>query len=417
MDTMTQEMSMPMQGVPLGISSSREGSGTAWQPDSTPMHMAHLMAGSWTLMLHGSVFVQYIREGGDRGDAQFGSVNWIMGMARRSVAGGNLAVRSMLSAERATVGKCGYPNLLATGELCDGERLHDRQHPHDLFMELAASYEREISSNIALQIYGGPAGEPALGPVAFPHRLSAMPGSIAPITHHWLDATHISFGVMTAGLYSRRWKLEGSLFNAREPDEERYDLDLDRLDSFSGRLWIVPDAHWTLQLSFGQLNEAEQSPGSDERHDVRRTTASATYHRPLSEGGIWANTIAWGRNEEEGLTTDAFLFETNLNLRNRNVLFARAEVARKTGGDLAVDGDDPSLTDELFSVGAISLGFVRQLGTLGGIATGVGIRAGVSFVPATLEPFYGTRAPVGLALFTSIRPGAMRLSDPHAIHR
>jgi hypothetical protein len=375
------------------------------------------MFGSWTLMLHGKIFAQYIREGGDRGDDQFGSVNWLMGMARRQVAGGNLALRVMLSAEPGTVGKCGYPNLVATGELCNGEGIHDRQHPHDLFMELAASWERELSSSVAFQIYGGPAGEPAIGPVAFPHRVSAMPGPIAPITHHWLDATHISFGVATAGLFGRKWKIEGSIFNGREPDEERYNIDLDRLDSFSGRVWLMPNAHWAFQVSAAELNEAEQDPESSERHDVTRTTASATYHRPLADGGIWANTIAWGRNREDGHSTDAVLVETNLNLRERNVIFARAELARKSGEDLAVDDEDPALADEFFTVGSVSLGYVRQLSPMGSLMPGIGVRASVSFLPGGLDPFYGSRAPFGFAVFTSFRPRAMGAGDPHATHR
>ena len=211
MDTTARQQHM-MTGV-LGIPLTREGSGTSWLPDSTPMYAKHAQFGSWNLMLHGNVFVQYIDEGSNRGDEQFGSINWLMGMARRSLGRGQLFLRAMLSAEPWTVGNCGYPDLLATGELCNGEPLHDRQHPHDLFMEVAAGYERPISDDVAIQLYGGPSAEPALGPTAYPHRLSSFPGPLAPITHHWLDATHISFGVITAGVFSRKWKVEGSLFN------------------------------------------------------------------------------------------------------------------------------------------------------------------------------------------------------------
>lgn len=153
--------------------------------------------------------------------------------------------------------------------------------PHDVFMELAASYERPLTDAVAFQLYGGPAGEPATGPGAYPHRLSAMPSSMAPISHHWLDATHISFGVITAGLYGRQWKLEGSAFNGREPDERRNNLDLGALDSRSGRLWFLPNANLALQVSAAQLTDAEQEPGGGARHDATRSTASATYHRPL----------------------------------------------------------------------------------------------------------------------------------------
>ena len=159
-----------------------------------------------------------------------------------------------------------------------GEAIHDRQHPHDLFMELAAEYDRPLSGSLRWQVYGGFAGEPALGPVAYPHRISAMPNPLAPIAHHWLDATHITFGVLTAGVYNSRWKAEGSVFNGEEPDEHRWDIDLAPLDSFAGRLWFAPSSRVVLQVSAGHLTEAEPSHDAGGRVDVNRVTASATYH-------------------------------------------------------------------------------------------------------------------------------------------
>jgi len=193
-----------MTAGPLGIPRTREGSGTAWLPDASPMNAVHGQAGAWELMLHANAFVQYIHQGGERGRDQFGSINWAMGMARRPLGGGELALRAMLSAEPFTIEGCGYPLLLATGELCDGRPLHDAQHPHDLFMELAALYDRPITDQVALQLYGALAGEPALGPVAYPHRVSATGNPLAPIGHHWFDATHIAFGVITGGVYGRQ---------------------------------------------------------------------------------------------------------------------------------------------------------------------------------------------------------------------
>jgi hypothetical protein len=265
---------------PLGIPAARDGSGTSWLPDASPMHALHGKRGDWQLMFHGNAFLYYFDEGGDRGDQDFGSINWAMGMARRPLGAGDVTLRAMLSLEPVTVEECGYPVLLATGETCEGGRLiHDRQHPHDLFMELAGLYRRELTADLGVEGYAALAGEPALGPTAFPHRLSSLPNPIAPITHHWLDATHISFGVVTAGVFGRRWKAEASGFNGREPDEERWDLDLDALDSFSGRLWWLPGERWALQVSTGHLEEAESAEPGEERADVDRHTASATYHR------------------------------------------------------------------------------------------------------------------------------------------
>jgi hypothetical protein len=402
---------MDMMTGPLGISMSREGSGTSWLPDSTPMYAHHRTSGQWTLMLHGNVFAQYISEGSDRGDDQFGVVNWVMGMARRRVGASHFGVRTMLSAEAVTVGECGYPDLLATGESCNGgEFLHDRQHPHDLFMELAGIYERELTPSLALQLYGGPVGEPALGPVAYPHRISAMPGPLATIGHHWQDATHISFGVATAGLYGRRWKVEGSLFNGREPDENRFDFDLARLDSYSGRVWFVPTGHWAMQVSLGRLTDAEppREPGEG-RATVTRATTSVTNHRSLGARGNLATTAVWGQNRAHGLRTDAFLVESAVNLDERDVFFGRGEIARKSGEDLVIDEDAPALAEELFTVSKVSVGYVRQFGSRGALVPGIGAQISVNFVPSELEPFYGGGAPVGLAIFASVKPRVMRM--------
>ena len=244
--------------VPL----QREGSGTSWMPDATTMAAVHgPTLGGWRSMLHAVAFVQYLRDEEPRGVSQFGSVNWIMGEVRKGAGTGELAFRGMLSLEPWTIRGCGYPNLLASGEVCDGHAIVDRQHPHDLLMELSARYVRPVAEGVALQIYGGLAGEPALGPVAFPHRPSAMVSPIAPIAHHWLDATHLSFGVVTAGLYGQRWKAEGSLFNGREPDDERLGLDLAALDSYSARVTFLP----TQPLGFAGVGGTSRGGGGARR--------------------------------------------------------------------------------------------------------------------------------------------------------
>lgn len=409
-DTGMEDPIMKAMMGPLGISMAREGSGTSWLPDATPMYAVHSMKDPWLFMLHGNVFVQYIDEGGDRGDNDFGSINWLMGMARRKIGEGDLMLRAMMSAEPDTIGECGYPDLLATGESCEGgQQLHDRQHPHDLFMELAAKYERPIAEGLGLEIYGGPVGEPALGPTAYPHRLSALPNPIAPIGHHWFDSTHISFGVVTAGLFGRQWKLEGSIFNGREPDENRYDLDLDPLDSYSGRLSILPNDRWALQASIGRLKEAEPARNGRPTRDVRRPTASATYHQPLAHGGNWATTAVWGQNREGNEHTNAYLLESSLNFAERNIIFARAELAEKSGEDLVLD--DPTLIERTFDVSTVGAGYVRQFAPLGNLVPAVGVRVGVSFVPRELEQFYGSRSPTGFNLFVSVRPRPMEMGS------
>src|SRR6185503_1518570 len=339
--------------------STRDGSGTSWLPANSPMHAGHARAAGWELMWHGNVFLQFINESAPehRGAHQTGSINWVMGMARRQVGSGRLGVSAMLSAEPWSIRGCGYPDLLATGEECSGEQNHDRQHPHDLFMELAAIYDAPLAAKTRWQVYGGPAGEPALGPVAYPHRLSAMPNPLAPISHHWLDSTHVTFGVVTGAVYGSKWKAEASVFNGREPDEERTNVDFAALDSVSGRLWFLPSARVALQLSAGHLKEAEPGDAGAARVDVNRITASATYHVVFEEDSLWATTVAWGRNAESGHgASNAFLAESTVTFRQRDTLFGRLEFAAKSAHDLVVP--EPP---ESFTVAKLQAGYTRYL--------------------------------------------------------
>ena len=381
----------------------REGSGTSWLPEASPMYAIHFAAGSWRLMVHANAFVQYLRETSDgRGDDQAGSVNWLMVMARREARGARVGIRAMVSAESATVGGCGYPDLLASGELCDGKPISDRQHPHDLVMELAGEYERPIGRGVRWQLYGGPAGEPALGPVAFPHRISALPNLLAPIGHHWLDATHITYGVATVGLFGTKWKAEASVFNGREPDDRRWDFDFGALDSYSGRVQIAPTAAWAIQVSAGHLREAEAGEIGEPRRDVSRVTASAAYHRLLAESGVWATTIAWGRNDEQGDRPTQFaLLETNLTLRDEHAFFGRVEIGNKTAHELNLH----DLTGA-FTVSRVQVGYTHYLQDRAGLTPGIGALVSAGIVPESLRSTYGSRVNAGFGVFLTLRTAA-----------
>jgi hypothetical protein len=386
-----------------GIPATREGSGTSWQPDESPMYAVHHPAGDWMLMLHGSAFLQYLDDGGDRGADQFGSINWIMGMAQRKAGTGQLALRGMLSGEPWTIRGCGYPDLLATGEACDGKAIHDRQHPHDLFMELAAEYKRPLGGGRHLDLYGGAVGEPALGPVAFMHRASAQANALAPITHHWFDSTHITYGVATVGVYGSTWKAEGSVFNGREPDETRTDFDFGAMDSWSGRVWFLPSSHWSLQVSAGHLNDAESPHDSGPRIDVDRVTASAAFHRATLENTMWATTLAWGRNAEQGgSTTNALMAETSVTMRDRHAIYGRAEWAKKSGHDLGVEPEH-----DIFPIAKLQGGYTRYLEPRKGWAPGVGAAMSLGIVPRALEAVYGGRVNAGVGVYVTLRPGAL----------
>ena len=392
--------------VTPSLFASSEGSGTALLPATTEMYAWHRRTGQWEWMFHGNAFLQYLHEEAEvhRGSSQAGSINWLMVMARRQFGTARVGLRTMISLEPATIGGCGYPDLLATGELCDRDSIHDHQHQHDLLMEVAADYERPLRGNIRWQLYGGLAGEPALGPVSFPHRPSAMPNPIAPIGHHWLDATHITFGVVTTGVFTSRWKAEASLFNGREPDENRWDVDLDALDSFSGRLFFAPSSNLVLQVSAGHLNDAEAGEGSLPRADVDRVTASLTYHRRAAAGNVWASTLAWGRNDERNLVSYAFLAESSLTVAERDVWFGRIEVGNKPAHDLHAHEYTGVLT-----VGKLQGGYTRYLTRARGLGLGVGGVAALAFVPESLKPHYGRRANPGVGVFVTVRPAAHKM--------
>jgi YHS domain-containing protein len=385
---------------------AREASGTAWLPDATPMYAFHWQRGSWQYMAHENAFLQSLHESSERGDDQAGSINWIMGMAQRNVGRGRLMLSAMFSAEPWTIGGCGYPDLLASGEQCRNETIHDRQHPHDLFMELTAEYDAPLKGAVRLQLYGGPVGEPALGPVAFPHRISAMPNPLAPIAHHWLDSTHVSFGVITAGLFGNKWKAEASVFNGREPDEIRTNFDFGALDSLSGRLWFLPTPNIALQVSAGRLNEAEAAEGAGPRSNVNRLTASATYHR-IRERSVWASTIAWGRNSELGDGTTAVLMESSFTVADRDAWFGRWEVAGKTPHDLELT----TASESTLTLTKVQGGYVRYLPAVRGFKVGFGAEGSVGVVPAELRSVYGSRANVGAGIFVTVRPAMMTSSS------
>lgn len=391
---------------PLGIGSARDGSGTSWLPDLTPMHALHAKAGDWALMLHGNAFLQYINESGARGDSQLGSIHWIMGMAQRNVGGGPLSLRAMLSVEPFTVARCGYPNLIASGERCNGSPLHDRQHPHDFVMELAAVYQRPIAKNLRVATVRRPgrrAGDWSRGPSAsrLGHAESDRAGRAPLARLHPHQLRRRDRRPLPASMEARGLRVHG-----REPDEERWDLDLGRLDSYSGRVWLLPTDRWAFQVSAAHLEAAEEHGG--ERIDVARVTASATYHRPIRSSGFSATTVAWGRNREGDGASQAVLAETAVSVTPQNTVFARAEVAQKTGEDLVL----PNLHEDTFTVGKVQLGYARALGRFGPFVPGIGASTSLSVLPARLRGHYDGRANLGVTVFLSLRPADAGAANP-----
>jgi hypothetical protein len=383
---------------------SQEATGTGWQPGLSPHAAMHGKFEGWELMTHAAVFAGFDAQTGRRSDDAFFSTNWIMVAGRRPLGSGELTLRAMASAEAVTVGDEGYPLLLQSGE-----GLADHQHPHDLFMELSAGWAVPLSEGVGAQVYAAVVGEPALGPVTFHHRHSASADPAAPLGHHWQDATHISPGVLTGGLFTPVAKLEASWFNGREPDDNRLDIDFDVPDSYSARLTVNPAPAWSIQASAGRLDEPEEDePGVS----VFRSTASAMVTGRLGGGGAWSATAAWGRNDpSEGDPSDSYLVEATVELDGTHTVFGRLEHVRKSGRDLQVD---PSLDDDLFPVASLSAGYLFTFARIQDQELALGVRATANRIDEDLRAFYGDEVEWGFIFFLRLRPG---LSETHARSR
>jgi Heavy metal binding domain len=394
------EMQMEMHSsIDLADPMSREGSGTSWLPDSSPMYGKMFMFGNDMLMLHGAIFPRYTNVSTRRGDDRIDAPNWIMGMYSHPLGdSAQIGARLMMSLDPLTEGGRGYPLLFQTGESWHDQPLHDRQHPHDLFDELSVSLSQKFDHDFSAYIYFGYPGEPALGPPTFMHRPSAMDDPDAPIGHHWQDSTHITFGVATAGLVWRNVKIEGSIFTGREPDENRYDFDRPRFDSYSGRISWNPTKNLALQGSFGYIKSPE---ALDPKTNIHRTTASAIYNLPLGPDRNWSNAFVWGQNNasEEG-KTQSFLIESNYQ-RGRDTVYLRWERVEKSGHELVLDPPDES---RIFPVGGYTIGYVRDLSHGNGLDIGLGTQFTINDRPDRLDRYYGDDLGYAFQFFLRIRP-------------
>ena len=395
--------------LPMG----QMGSGTSWQPSTTPMYMWSKVTNDWLLFIHGEAKIGVNAQGGPRGVTKFESQNWIMPMAFRRVGKGTLQLRGMFSLEPLTFSGAGSPQLFQTGESYKGQPIRDAQHPHDLFMELSATYTLPLGERGTWFTYVGFPGEPSLGPTAFMHRWSASENPSAPLAHHLQDSTHISFGVVSTGFTYRWFKLEGSLFNGQEPGENRYNFEFNPWNSRAVRLSVAPAENWSMQWSYGLLKNPEPlNPG-----DVRRMTASVSYNKPF-EHGNWATSLIWGRNAEnhghDKAKLNSYLVESTVNFLRKNYLYTRLELVDKT--ELLSDDDLHLLgiTDHhsVFRIGAYTFGAARDVWNTDKVALAIGGDFTFYSKPDVLNPVYGDN-PTSYKLFIRIRPGKMSMTGEH----
>jgi hypothetical protein len=381
-----------------------EGAGTAVNPGSGMMNMSMNKMGDWNFMMHGYAFLNFIHQSGPRGNDDLFSTNHLMLMAERQPnSHSSFLLRAMFSLEPATMNDGKYSLLFQTGETVNGRPLVDGQHPHDLFMDLSAQYAIQLNPDILIHFYGALRGDPALGPVAYPHRVSAQELPQAALSHHLQDSTHIVDDVLTAGLKYKTIRLEVSGFHGAEPDSKRWDLDPGAIDSWSTRFTYTPSNNIVGQISTGRLKHPEElEPG-----DIQRTTASVTYNQTRPDG-FWATSFIWGWNHkiEPDVNLYSYLFETLWQFRDKNYLTGRIEFVDKD--ELFANHDEqsdvPEPVAEIFNIKAFTIGYARDFDLIPGFGTGFGANVTFYATPSELDPFYG-KNPNGFLVYFRVRLG------------
>ncbi|PWT76869.1 MAG: hypothetical protein C5B59_05480 [Bacteroidetes bacterium] len=393
----------------LNLPMTWDGSGTSWLPDATPMygHMIHTKG--WMFMFHGNIFIRYNKQditgAGSRGGEKWDAPNMLMAMGQTRIGQhGLFHFNAMFSLDALITGGSGYPLLFQTGESWKGVPLVDRQHPHDLFSELSVSYAYAFSKKVDLFLYVGYPGEPALGPTTFMHRPSGMDNPDAPIGHHWTDATHITFGVATLGLRYGKFKLEGSSFTGREPDENRYNFDKPRFDSWSGRLSFNPGQQWAMQVSHGYIKSPEALHPDE---NVHRTTASATYVFNFGDEKYFSATGLWGMNKLNQVAgSNNLLFEGSFRI-HKTVTYFREEWVQKTGEELNLD-EGIYGKDELFPINALTVGGGYDVLRAGAVRFMLGGQFAWYHPDARLASLYGQN-PLAFQVYLRIYPSIMKM--------
>lgn len=378
-------------------------SGTSVNPASWPMPMIMRHVRNWNTMWMGLGFVSDLQQSGPRGGDKLYSTNWFMASAEHRVGSdGAFQGELMISLEPATVSDRRYPLLFQTGETAYGAPLTDAQHPHNFIMALGFHYVHQLAEDTTLDLYFAPVGDPALGPIAYPHRASAIEFPQAPISHHWQDSTHIANEVLTVGVHFKDLKLEASGFYGSEPGENRWTVGSGPINSWSTRLWFFPTKNWAAQVSVGRIARPEAlEPG-----DQTRVTASVEYTRPM-RGSSWSSSLIWGRTHNTATlrNLNSYLAESVLPVSRKNRITGRFELVDKD----ELFSNQPDLEQQLnvahgstFRIGAYTFGYTRDLDLLRQIETGIGANFTAYSLPAAIQPFYGAH-PVGGNVFVRLR--------------
>ena len=388
---------------PAGMFLMNLASGTAANPASSPMPMVMMHFGKWNATFMGAGFLLDTQQSGPRGADKFYAPNWFMASAQHRVGPkGSFEAGLMLSLEPATVTDRRYPLLFQTGETAYGVPLVDAQHPHNFVMGLGFHYTHQLADETFVDAYFAPVGDPALGPVAFPHRASAMELPQATLSHHWQDSTHIANDVVTLGISHKKFKFEASGFYGSEPGEDRWIIESGPINSWAARLWFFPSKNWAAQVSAGRIAHPEAlEPG-----DQVRATASLHYSKPM-QGGSWSSSLIWGRNHSTATHRDlnSYLVESVVPIRTGNFITGRFELVDKD----ELFSNQPEIEARLdrshgstFRIGAYTIGYTRDIHLFRSIEAGIGANFSAYSLPAAIKPFYGEH-PVGGNVFIRFR--------------
>ena len=379
--------------------------GTTAEPNSTPHDMLMAQKGGWTFMFHGVGFLNSQQQTGPRGGDKLFGTSWFMPMARRELGNGTLTVRGMFSLDPATITGRQYPELFQVGETAFGKPIVDGQHPHNFFMELALLYDWKLAKDTLLSFYAAPVGDPAIGPEAFPHRVSASEDTLAPLGHHLQDSTHIADDVVTLGLAYKIARIEVSGFHGREPNEHRWEIQAGAIDSWSARFTLNPTKNWSGQYSITHLTSPEQLFPSE---DTLRMTASVTYNRPLRDGtwGNWATTLVWGRNRNspDAEIFNSYLAESTARFANHNYAWTRIENVDRTNELLLGENPIPPGFQEHFlaRIQAYTFGYDHEWNFIRHVSTAFGGQYTLYTAPPSLDSVYGSH-PMGVLTFLRFR--------------
>jgi hypothetical protein len=381
-----------------------QSSGTGFQPAAWPMPMLMNTAGDWNLLWMGQAYLIGTQQSGPRGGDKLYSANWGMLGAVHKLGQGSLMLRSMVSLDPLSVTDRRYPLLFQTGESAFGKPIVDGQHPHDLLMELSVQYAHPVANKGMFNVYYAPVGDVALGPVAFPHRASALELPQATLAHHWQDSTHIANNVVTTGFSWAKARIEASGFRGKEPNENRWNIDMGAIDSWSSRLSIFPSRTWMLQVSGGRLKH----PEAFHADDVDRVTASIHHVLPRPGGNSLATSLIWARNYKSigGYATQAVTAETVVPLGRRNFLTGRLEWSQRdelfeNEHDLAHEIEERT-GKRAFDVAAYTAGYTRDIPLVRYAQTGIGANVTLYGIDGVLKPYYGNH-PWGVNFFLRFR--------------